>query len=239
MPLRFASCLVVVLAAFSLSACKGDDVTKVAPATASADGHVDAAAPSAAAPDAAPAAAGSKKGMYEVKSGVLELTNSMSSDMKQTLYFDDYGAKQATYTLLEMKMMGQVIKSETITIEADGWQIEYDAEKKTGTKRKMLGPKAGPMPDIKTLSAKDRAEYKMVELPAKTIAGKECKGYGMDMMGMKMKAWTWSNLPMYSETQMGSASDKPMVVEVKSLQVDVPVPADKFKVPEGIALTEI
>lgn len=61
-------------------------------------------------------------------------------------------------------------------------------------------------------------------LEPRTIAGKEAAGAELEVMGMKTRAWTWSNIPMRTEIYMGGP--EPMVTEVVSLRLGEPVPAD-------------
>jgi hypothetical protein len=176
---------------------------------------------------------------YEVKSGILVMTNSMLDGMQETLYFDDYGAKQATYSRTDMKMMGQTIHTEKVSIDADGYHVDYDPEKKTGSRHKLGAgiPSSGGAPavDVKNLTEEMRKEMKIQELPPRTIDGKVANGYGMETMGFKVRAWTWKGLPLYSETDMGK---KPIIVSAKSVKIDVTVPADKFVVPPDVKLTD-
>jgi hypothetical protein len=178
---------------------------------------------------------GGKK-MYTVKSGIVELKNSMMDGMKQTIYFDDYGAKQATYTTMEM--MGQ--KTESVQINADGWITTYDLAKKTGTKMKMPAGTttgSGQPPTAADLTDEQKKQYNYKELDGRDIAGKSTKGYSMDVSGMKIKAWTWNNVPLYMEMEMGQQG-KPIIVEATNVQTDVDIPADKFKVPADVTVTE-
>jgi hypothetical protein len=173
---------------------------------------------------------------YEVKSGIIEMKNSMMDGMKQTLYFDDYGAKQATYT--SMEMMRQ--KSENVQIMNDGWSFSYDAKTKKGTKMKIpdnafSGGSAVPSPADLTDEMKQKYNYK--ELEDREILGKSAKGYSMSAMGMDVKVWTWNNVPLYLE--MSTGQGKPIIMEATSIQTDVTIPADKFKVPKGVVLEDI
>jgi hypothetical protein len=97
-----------------------------------------------------------RKGPYEVKSGTIVMTNSMIEGSTTTIYFDDYGARRATLTSMHTTVMGQPINNERWQIVADGAITNYDAVKKTGTRRKLgdrIPPPAGmSMPDPKTLS---------------------------------------------------------------------------------------
>jgi hypothetical protein len=207
--------------------------------SASASTPAAAANPSAPPPPAPEAT--SAPHPYEVKSGIMQVTNSMIDGMKQTIYFDDYGARRATVSVTDMKMMGQTIHSEKVETDDGGYKIDYDPVKKTGSRRKMTGGmphQAGaPAIDVKKLTDDMKKSMNVHELPDKTIAGKLASGYEMDAMGMKVKGWTWKGLPLYSETG-GLGKGPPIIVQVSSLQTDVPVPADKFVVPPDVTLKD-
>lgn len=187
--------------------------------------------------EATSATAAPKK--YTVKSGIIEMTTDMMGEQKQTIYFDDYGAREATYTTISMEMMGQKINSSSVKIDADGWTSEFDPDAKTGKKYRSIGMPAGGAPtmNFSELTDKMKEDYKYKELETKQIAGKEAKGMSMEMSGMKMKTWVWEGIPLYSEVDMGMK--KPMILKVTSLQTDVPVPADKFTVPADIQLQDV
>ena len=228
---------VAVSLSLALAACK----TNGTPASTStpAAGNSPAAAPAmtaAAVVTVAPAAAAPTKGAYEIKSGTIEMKNSMMDGMKTTLYFDDYGAKHATVTSMDMKMMGQSIKSEDVDITADGYMTKYDAIKKEGKKFKIASMAApGGMPDIKNMT--EDMKKGMKELPEKEIAGKKCKGMEMTAMGMKMKAWSWKGIPLYTETDMSGGKGKPIVMEATSVK-EGDVPASRFAAPADVKIVE-
>lgn len=217
-----------VLAAFAMVGCGGDE-------SDSADKKTSDRSASGATAEAASETEGAGKGQYQVKSGVFVSGIDFMGEQTVTTYFDDYGAKQATVTVVEV--MGT--KSETVQITADGWVYSYDPEKKEGTKMKMLtsAGAAAAMPDIAALTDEMKKEMKFEELDTRTIAGKEATGMKLEAMGMPMKTWIWKGIPMRTEVEMGGK--KPMVTEVKSVEVDVPVPAERFVVPADIKITEI
>jgi hypothetical protein len=188
----------------------------------------------------APATPG--KGTYTAESGIIEMKSDAMGDMTITTYFKDHGATKATYTMVEM--MGQ--KSGQVVVEKDGYVTTYDLTSKTGQKRKLppgaasgASGMSGAMPDVSqfaAMSAEDKAKYKFAELESRTIAGKEGKGYSMEMSGMKMKAWVWDNIPLRMEMEMGGP--KPMVIEATKIETDVAVPDDKFAIPADVKITE-
>jgi hypothetical protein len=176
------------------------------------------------------------KKQFEVKSGIIEMKNSMMDGMKQTLYFDEYGAKQATYTSVEM--MGQ--KSENVQVMSGGWNLSYDMKTKKGTKMKIPANTFSgnsPVPSPADLTDEMKKKYNYKELEDREFLGKSAKGYSMSAMGMDVKVWTWNNVPLYLE--MGTGQGKPIVMEATSIKTDVDVPADKFEVPEDVTLEEM
>ena len=219
-------CLPLV-ASFVLVACGGD--------TAGDTAKLESPATDGAKSVTASSDAGASSGPYKVKSGIVESTVDMMGEQAQTIYFDDYGAKQTIVT--DVEVMGH--KSQTISITADGWSITYDPAKKEGTKVKVPAgaAAAGGLPNLAQFTDEMKKEYKVTELDSRTIAGKEAVGISMEAMGMPMKVWTWEGIPLRTEVEMGGKA--PMVTEVKSLQVDVNVPADKFVVPADVKITEM
>ncbi len=176
--------------------------------------------------------------VFPVKSGIIEWKSDMMGDITITLYFDDHGAKRATYTTTKVEIMRTTHTSREVEIEADGWRINYDLDEKTGTRQKLssldaltgFGSMAG-MPDI----PKNVTDIPGVEeLESRTYFGKEARGYAMEMMGMKVRAWTWEGIAFRTEMDMGG--EEPVVVEVTRLELGVDVPADKFVVPADIVI---
>lgn len=214
------------LAAMTLAACGGESAT-TDDTKAVTTGAAEAEATTAAATES------TVPGPFKVKSGIVESTIDMMGEQKQTMYFDDFGRKQTLVTAMEI--MGQ--KSESITINADGFTITYDPVKKEGTKRAMpAGATASMVPNLESLTADVKERYKLKEIDDRSIAGKDAQGYEMEAMGMPMKVWLWEGVPMRTEVSLGG--DKPMISEVTSLQTDVEIPADRFSVPADVKLTE-
>ena len=164
------------------------------------------------------------KGPFGIKSGIVEMTTDFMGDQKQTLYFDDYGRKQALHTTTTVTMFGMTSTSTSIRIDADGKSTEIDVEKKTATRRSAAAP-VSSLPDAAQLTEKMKKDYKFEALPDREILGRKCQGFGVVMMGMPIKGWTWKGLPMLTMTRVGNGM---VTVKVVSLQEDVPVPAEKL-----------
>jgi len=180
---------------------------------------------------------------YPSKSGIIESRTSGMLDSETTVYFDDGGAREATYTTSVMRFGNDSVTSKSIEIRDGEWFYTYKEDedhwvrwsaKSFGSAAPSLpGGNGNPTASLMNDAMKGSADAK--ELPARTIAGKEVSGMEMEMMGMKVRMWMWENIPLRSEVEMGS---KPTITEVTSLQLGVPVPADKFRPPAGATIVD-
>jgi len=186
-----------------------------------------------------PAASTAKK-LFGSKSGIITYqAQAMGMPMSQTFYFDNYGEKEARYSLVKIEIMKTVSETETVEIKADGYRIKYNLKDKKGTKSKAITSIAGAagMPDVKNLSKEMMNQYKYKELGEKEILGKKCKGISMNAMNMDIEAWTWDNIPIM--TKMIDKNGKIFTeITATKIETDVPIPADKFTVPAGIEIKE-
>ncbi len=170
------------------------------------------------------------KGKYAIKSGIVEYkTEMMGMDMKQTLTFDDYGAKEATD--VEMDMMG--VKMHTVTITKDGFIYTLDLEKKTGTKI------SGKSPDIdfENLSEEMVKDMNLKKEGSEEYLGKTCEKMSIDYTKMKMKGTflVYKGVALKSETDMGTM--KMNLVGEKFIE-NPEIPAAKFEVPADIKIVD-
>lgn len=170
------------------------------------------------------------KGKYAIKSGIVEYkTQMMGMDMKQTLTFDDYGAKEATD--VEMDMMG--VKVHTITITKDGFIYTLDMEKKTGTKSSGKSPEI----DFENLSKEMVKDMNLKKEGTEEYLGKTCEKMSIDYAKMKMKGifLVYKGVALKSETEMGTT--KINLVGEKFIE-NPEIPDQKFEVPDDIKITE-
>lgn len=157
----------------------------------------------------------------------------------ETIWNDLENKRKATYTTTETIFMGQNTKEETLQIEDGDWSYNINLKDKTGTKgnikemKEMATAMAGALAlsgDLKDLkSLKDFVEKsggKM--LPNETILGKECTVY--ELMGTKQ----WLYKGMVLKATMGEK----LFMNAVKVEEDVNIPDDKFKIPEGITITE-
>lgn len=182
---------------------------------------------------------------YAEKSGIIESKSNAFGEITTVVYFDDYGAREATYTTSEIEVMGQKTVTREVEINADGWTIKYDPDARTGERWNMAAfnggsvppPNLPSVPGAPQMGPEQMGSMQPTELEPRTIAGREAVGMEMEIMGMKTRTWTWSNIAMRTEVYMGG--EEPMVTEVTSLRLGEPVPAEKFAVPADVRVTEV
>jgi len=179
--------------------------------------------------------------MYKFKSAIIYYdADLMGMVQTQTFFVDNYGEKEARYSLMKLTMMGETIETEDVEINADGFVTKFDMKKKTGTKRKSYGSISGGqsgVPDASSLSKKMIDEYKFKELGEKEILGKKCKGYTMVFNEMKVEAWSWENVPILMN-MLDKKGKQFITIKATKIETDVAVPAEKFTVPAGVVIKD-
>lgn len=172
------------------------------------------------------------KGKYTLKSGVVEYkTTVMGMEAKQTLSFDDYGAKELTSVSIEM--MGY--KSTSYTLNRDGFVYSYDLEKKTGTKMKAV-PQANI--DFANLTDDIVKEMKINKEGEESFLGKTCTKFSIDndKLSMKGSYLVWNGIPLKTDVDMGQMK---MVLEAVKLDENASLPATTFDVPAEVKFTDL
>lgn len=175
--------------------------------------------------------ANAQEKFYSVKSGVVTMEmNMMGQDIVQEVYFDDYGAKQATVSEFGGNKMRQVV--------VDGDNLMVNDATKTAIKMPMMSQR-----EVVNYSNLDEAtvkKFKVKELGKETIAGKECTKYSVTvfMMGQPQKQTVW----VYKGITLKSSSSSDfgeMVQTATKIQEDVEIPASMFTLPEGVEIQEM
>jgi len=162
---------------------------------------------------------------YEIQSGCVVYNGPMGAI--QTLYFDDYGAKEVFITEVDLG----IAKSKEIQIRKDGYQYSYDPEKTQGTKMKWS---TGGDVNYSKMDKELMARYKVKELGNENLAGKSCKKYSAEFGGSPIVTWVWHNIMVKTITSFG---DKEMVIEATKID-EGPVDQALFEIPEGINFVE-
>ena len=158
---------------------------------------------------------------YGFKSGTIKIEmDMMGQTVPSTIYFDDYGAKQAT----SISMMGM----EMTQINKDGKM--YLVNK--GEKSVQEMPQQQEQINYLNLTDEIKAKYKIKEVGKETVAGKECTTYTVEVsqMGQTVKTTVsvWNGIAMKTTADMGGFSMSQKVTEVKEGPVDAAI----FEIPK-------
>ena len=173
--------------------------------------------------------------LYEVKSGKITMEmDMMGQTMVQEVYFDDYGAKQATV----MNMQGQ----KTRQITQDGSNIMIDDAAKTATKMPAMGMMGGGRSEINwsNLDEKTIKKNKIQEAGEETVAGKTCKvyKYKVMMMGQAVSATAcvYKGIVLKSST---STDFGEMGQKATKIEENITIDPSMFTIPEGVKVQEM
>lgn len=186
---------------------------------------------------------------YEIKSGIVhyEPQNLMGmGTTTETLYFDDYGRKEAVERVTESSVMGIKTYEHTMQVTDGQTGISYEIKKtvngkdetsKVATKSDLRAFQEMAQTMAKSLDVnelKKNMDYR--EEGTETIAGVTGQKYSVAMNKEQPNARVYGvmykNIVLKSE--MGSISTK-----AASIEENVAVPASKFEIPAGYTVQEV
>ena len=170
--------------------------------------------------------------MYEVKSGIITMEmDMMGRAVVQEIYFDDYGAKQATV----MEFQGKRMRS----LEVDGENLMIDDAENTAFKMPgmMMGGGSNEKINFLDKSNKNIRKNKIKVVGTETLLDRECTKYTVSvyMMGQVMKQTVWVYKGIVLKTSINTDFGE-MVQQATKLVEDVEIPASTFEVPEGLEI---
>ena len=154
-----------------------------------------------------------------------------------TVYIDDYGAKEA----VEVNMDAEQMQQHTLAIrEAGGKTIVIDLDGKTASRIQENEPR-----DYRHLTPEEIKRFKITEVGTETVAGKPCKVFRMDLSeggeeGYDLIAtrYVWEGIVLAQEFSSEKMLGLNTGEEVQSIELNVPIPPEKFEIPKGIKIKE-
>lgn len=175
---------------------------------------------------------------YGVKSGVIEYEISGSQEGTKTLYFDDWGMRQAEYTRSVLSVGGFTKSLNLVNIIDGEYQYMINIDQKSGTKTR--NPILKEIESLKYEKGfNEFGEQMLLKMGAEKIGsdnflGKDCNIYEMKKTGTKLWVWNWITLK--SETKSHGID---ITTVAKKIDIDVSIPSSKFNVPEKVVLNEV
>jgi hypothetical protein len=167
--------------------------------------------------------------VYNIKSGIIEYKHSGMRSGTSTMYFDDYGQKSANYSVLTTN--GKTQKSWTISL--GDMQYIFDPDTKTGQKlRNPMIEMLKEMDDREKFADEIYIRMGFKNAGTEKYLGKDCQIFKGDIG----KVLTWNGILMFLEMNI---MDNITRQEATRVEVNVPVKASYFEVPQGITFTEL
>jgi len=172
---------------------------------------------------------------YQIKSGVVEYTLSGTRKGTETIYFDNWGMREAKFTKAEMSMMGFTQKQNTLTLLDGETTYNIDLDTKTGTKMEtpMLKELAANNKDLTEAGEKMMKSMGGVKIGTEVVLGKTCNVW--EIRNMKSKTWVWKGVPLKTQVSMPSME---MTITATKFDEGAAIAADKFKIPSDVTITE-
>jgi hypothetical protein len=175
---------------------------------------------------------------YGVKSGIIEYDLSGVQEGTKTLYFDDWGMRQAEYTRSVISVSGYTKAVNLVTIIDGEYQYTINLDQKTGTKTRNPIIK-----DMETLKYEkgfnEFGEQMILKMGAEKVGSENFLGKNCDVYEIKKsntKLWVWNWITLKSEVKSRAFDISTVATKIET---DVPIPSSKFAVPEKIVLNEV
>lgn len=175
---------------------------------------------------------------FGIKSGVIEYIISGSQEGTKTLYFDDWGMKQAEYTRSVLSVSGFTKSLNIVNIIDGEYQYMINMDQNSGTKTR--NPILKAIEDLKNQKGFNEFGEQMLlsdgfnKIGTEEFLGKDCEVYERKSTGTKTFIWEWISLK--SETKSGGIN---INVTATRINEGGSVPASKFKIPEKVVLNEV
>jgi hypothetical protein len=175
---------------------------------------------------------------YGLKSGVIEYVISGSQEGTKTLYFDNWGMRQAEYTRSILTVSGFTKPINMVSIIDGEYQYNINMDQNSGTRTR--NPIIRTMEQLKDQkSFNEFGEQMLLNMGANKIGsekflGKDCEVYEMRSTGTKLWVWKW--LTLKSETH-----SRGIEINLTATRINEggSIPKEKFKVPEKVQLNEV
>lgn len=174
---------------------------------------------------------------YGIKSAVIEYIITGSQEGTKTLYFDNWGMRQAEYTRSVLSVGGFSKPINIVNIIDGDYQYMINIDQNSGTKTR--NPILRSMDELRDQKGfNEFGEQMLLSMGANKIGkeeflGKDCDIYDMRNTGTRLWIWKWITLK--SET-----NSRGLEINVTATRINEgAVPKDKFKIPDNVTLNEV
>jgi len=175
---------------------------------------------------------------YGIKSGVIEFIITGSQEGTKTLYFDNWGMRQAEYTRSILSVSGFTKPLNLVNIIDGEYQYMINIDQNSGTKTR--NPILKSIEQLKGQKGFNEFGEQMLlsmganKIGSESFLGKDCDVYEMKNTGTKLWVWEW--LTLKSETKSGGLN---INLTATRINEGGSVPTEKFRIPEKVVLNEV
>jgi len=174
---------------------------------------------------------------YLVRSGMIEYQLSGVQTGTRTLYWDDWGFRQAIYEDSKTEVLGlsQSSKSKSINVGDKSYSIDLT----TNTGIEMPNPADKILEGISDEDAKEMTERMMKSLGGRkigkdTVAGKTCDVWTVAIG--ETETCVWQNIPLRNSVSVAGMSN---VETATTVSADIKVDPAHFEIPDGVTMTKM
>ena len=173
---------------------------------------------------------------YGVESGVVEYDNS-DGNVRQTLYFDRYGAREALYTTLGPSSDSSAWPFRVIVQDGE-WRYAFNPDSESGRKSGTMsghGALMGALPHAWGDPVRFAGAGAVTSLAGKEVVGKMAAGYRYSMHGERYEVWAWERIPLDVTLRWSSdPRETPTILRAVQVTVGVEIPPERFRIPKNV-----
>lgn len=119
----------------------------------------------------------------------------------EDLYFDDWGKREAKYSILKISMGGFSQETKSVTYTEGSWMYTVDLSTNTGTKSENPFLKNMDQEDLQDLGKDMMVKMGGKKIGEESVLGKSCEVW--EVANMSSKVWVWNWIPLKTEVNMG------------------------------------
>lgn len=183
------------------------------------------------------------KKKYGIKSAIVTYkTETMGMKNSQMLYFDDFGAKEATYTITELELMGQKSRKVNVEMIKDGFRYSFELENKINgvdktvkeVRKEAISSSAitGSSYAYTAMTEEIKKEYEYKDEGKETVAGVEGNKFSLKMGKTRMTGVVYNNVMLKTVMDM-------ITITAEKFEEGASIPADKFEIPADYKVVEM
>jgi hypothetical protein len=183
------------------------------------------------------ARAGGSFQRYGIESGIVEYAVTGGRSGTETLYFDDWGRREARYGEVTVELFGTVQTLRTLVL-VDGprtWNVDLDTRRATMAEDRVIRELlerggSGETSDPGTEYMKRLGGWKS---GTETVAGRPCEVWKIS--GSTRKIWAWKGVPLKIVT---SEAGRETVSVATRVEENAAVPEEKLRLQEGVRIVD-